>query len=92
MTRAPEGPTPFLVTNVQSSCVQVPTVRAVRKLNRFSRDVLTHVAERFNIPPIMGWGLPNNPRHFDLVSAVAGVILLLSARIVRLFSVSAIPS
>ena len=54
--------------------------------------MLTHLAERFNIPPIMGWGLPNNPRHFDLVSAVAGVILLLSARIVRQFSVSAIPS
>jgi len=25
--------------------------------------VLTHVAERFNILPIMGWGLPNSPGH-----------------------------
>jgi hypothetical protein len=26
--------------------------------------VLTHVAERFNIFPAMGWGLPHSPGHY----------------------------
>jgi len=40
---------------------------------------LTHVAERFNIFPDMGWGLPDSPGHYlDLFSAVAGIGLLLS--------------
>ena len=41
---------------------------------------LTHVAERWNILPRMGWGLPNSPGHYlDLVSAIAGIGLLLAA-------------
>jgi len=39
--------------------------------------VLAHVAEVFHLFPSMGWGLPNSAGHyFDLVSAVAGLILL----------------
>jgi O-antigen ligase len=39
--------------------------------------VLAHVAERFDFFPSMGWGLPESTGHYvDLVSAVAGLILL----------------
>jgi hypothetical protein len=39
--------------------------------------MLTHVAERFDLFPGMGWGLPNSPGHYlDLVSAILGFILL----------------
>jgi hypothetical protein len=35
--------------------------------------VLSHVAERFKMFPIMGWGLPDSPGHYlDLVSAIIG--------------------
>jgi hypothetical protein len=41
---------------------------------------LTHIAERLRIFPAMGWGLPNSPGHYlDLLSAIAGGILLLAA-------------
>jgi hypothetical protein len=41
--------------------------------------VLTHLAERFNIFPAMGWGLPDSPGHYlDLFSAIAGVVLLVA--------------
>jgi hypothetical protein len=44
--------------------------------------VLTHVAERFDLLPAMGWGLPNSPGHYlDLVSAVLGIALLVSGLI-----------
>lgn len=47
--------------------------------------VLTHVAERLDVLPRMGWGLPNSPGHYlDLFSAIIGVVLLLAAGIVRL--------
>ncbi len=47
--------------------------------------ILTHVAERLHILPGMGWGLPYSPGHYlDLISAVAGVVLLLAAVAVRL--------
>ena len=40
--------------------------------------VLTHVAEAFHLFPGMGWGLSNSVGHYvDLISAVAGVMLLL---------------
>ena len=46
---------------------------------------LTHVAERMHLLPNMGWGLPNSPGHYlDLFSAIAGVVLLVAAGIVRL--------
>ena len=46
--------------------------------------VLTHVAERFDILPGMGWGLPDSTGHYlDLVSAVAGVGLVLASFILR---------
>jgi len=46
---------------------------------------LTHVAERMQVLPGMGWGLPNSPGHYlDLFSAIAGVVLLVAAGIVRL--------
>jgi hypothetical protein len=33
----------------------------------------------------MGWGLPNSPGHYlDLFSAIAGIVLLLAACLVRL--------
>ena len=39
--------------------------------------VLTHVAEELRLFPWMGWGLPNSLGHYvDLVSAIAGLILL----------------
>jgi hypothetical protein len=42
--------------------------------------ILTHVAERCHFFPSMGWGLPNSPGHYlDLVSAIAGPLLLLAA-------------
>jgi hypothetical protein len=42
--------------------------------------VLTHVAERLHILPGMGWGLPDSPGHYlDLVSAIAGIALLLTS-------------
>jgi len=48
--------------------------------------VFTHVAERFDILPDMGWGLPDSPGHYlDLFSAIAGALLLLGAGAVRLF-------
>ncbi len=46
--------------------------------------VLTHIAEHFRIFPAMGWGLPDSPGHYlDLVSAIAGVSLLLCALVVH---------
>jgi len=49
--------------------------------------VLTHVAERWHFFPEMGWGLPNSPGHYlDLVSAILGVALLLTALIWRQLS------
>lgn len=39
--------------------------------------LLTHIAERWNWFPAMGWGLPNSPGHYlDLSSAICGVLLL----------------
>lgn len=50
--------------------------------------VLTHVAERLGILLRMGWGLPDSPGHYlDLVSAVAGIGLLVAAGIARFFRV-----
>jgi hypothetical protein len=44
--------------------------------------VLTHIAERFDLSPAMGWGLPNSPGHYlNLVSAVLGIALLMSGLI-----------
>jgi hypothetical protein len=39
--------------------------------------VLTHIAERLELFPSMGWGLPNSAGHYlDLVSAILGLTLL----------------
>ena len=49
--------------------------------------VLTHIAEALNFLPGMGWGLPNSPGHYlDLFSAIAGVVLLLTAYVVSRIS------
>jgi hypothetical protein len=46
--------------------------------------VLTHLAETLHLLPGMGWGLPNSPGHYlDLVSAIAGVVMLLVAYALR---------
>ena len=46
--------------------------------------VLTHVAERFDLLPGMGWGLPHSTGHYlDLLSAVAGVGLVLASFVLR---------
>ncbi len=46
--------------------------------------VFAHVAERFDIFPFMGWGLPDSPGHYlDLFSAIAGVALLLGSLAAR---------
>ena len=40
--------------------------------------VLTHVAERFHIFAVMGWGQPDSAGHYlNLVSAIFGCALLL---------------
>jgi len=44
--------------------------------------VLTHIAERCQVLPGMGWGLPNSPGHYlDLFSAVAGIALLVGVHV-----------
>ncbi len=49
--------------------------------------VFAHVAERFDIFPFMGWGLPDSPGHYlDLFSAIAGVALLLGGLAARWIS------
>ncbi len=49
--------------------------------------VFAHVAERFDIFPFMGWGLPDSPGHYlDLISAIAGVALLLGGLAARWIS------
>jgi hypothetical protein len=49
--------------------------------------VLTHVAERWRLVPGMGWGLPYSPGHYiALISAISGVLLLVSAFIMRRIS------
>jgi len=46
--------------------------------------MLAHVAERFNILPAMGWGLPDSSGHYlDLFSAIAGIGLLVIGVVVR---------
>jgi hypothetical protein len=41
--------------------------------------VLTHVAERFDVFPAMGWGLPDSPGHYlDFVSAMLGSMFLIA--------------
>jgi hypothetical protein len=41
--------------------------------------VLTHVAEKLDMLPGMGWGLPNSPGHYlDFVSAVLGSAFLIA--------------
>ena len=41
--------------------------------------VLTHVAERWDLLPGMGWGLPNSPGHYlDLFSAITAIALLVA--------------
>jgi len=46
--------------------------------------MLTHVAERIDILPSMGWGLPNSPGHYlDLIGAVSGISLLVAAGLAR---------
>jgi hypothetical protein len=45
--------------------------------------VLTHIAEKLNLFPVMGWGLPHSPGHYlDLMSAVLGTVLLVAGIIV----------
>ena len=45
--------------------------------------LLTHVAERLQVFPGMGWGLPDSPGHYlDLVSVVLGCALLLVGTII----------
>jgi len=41
--------------------------------------VVTHIAEKLELFPVMGWGLPNSPGHYiDLASAVPGGTLLIA--------------
>jgi hypothetical protein len=45
--------------------------------------VLTHVAERWQLWPSMGWGQTDSPGHYlDLTSALAGAVFLLAAYLV----------
>jgi hypothetical protein len=48
----------------------------------FAIVILTHVAERFQMFPAMGWGRPDSPGHdLDLASAVLGIGLLVAGSI-----------
>jgi hypothetical protein len=39
--------------------------------------IFAHVSEAFGFIPSLGWGRPNTPGHYiDLVSAIAGAVLL----------------
>ena len=41
--------------------------------------VLTHIAERLQLFPGMGWGQPDSIGHYlDLISAIVGGVLLLA--------------
>lgn len=49
--------------------------------------MLTHVAERLRLLPSMGWGQKNSAGHYlDLISAVAGALLMVAAFLVRSFA------
>ena len=46
--------------------------------------VLTHIAEAFALLPAMGWGRPDTPGHYlDLVSAIGGVVFLVTGYALR---------
>jgi hypothetical protein len=48
--------------------------------------VLTHIAEKLNLFPVMGWGLPDSPGHYlDLISAVLGTVLLVAGIIAGVY-------
>jgi hypothetical protein len=48
--------------------------------------VLTHIAEKLNLFPVMGWGLPDSPGHYlELISAVLGTALLIAGIIVGVY-------
>jgi preprotein translocase subunit SecG len=41
--------------------------------------VLSHVAEKLDVLPSMGWGSPDSPaHHLDLASAVLGCVFLIT--------------
>ena len=47
--------------------------------------VLTHIAEKLNLFPVMGWGLPDSPGHYlDLITTVLGTALLIAGIMVGL--------
>ena len=51
----------------------------------FALVVFTHIAEALRILPAAGRGLPDSPGHYlDLVSAISGVVLLVTAAVLRL--------
>jgi len=62
--------------------IRTPTLASVLQLSGsvlLVIMVLTHIAEAYALAPQMGWGRPNTPGHYlDLVSAVAGLTLLLA--------------
>ena len=46
--------------------------------------VLTHVAEKLNLFPVMGWGLPDSPGHYlNLTIAALGCALFLVGTIMN---------
>jgi ABC-type nickel/cobalt efflux system permease component RcnA len=57
--------------------MQVGLAMQVVGLGALAAVVATHVAERFEFFPSMGWGIPNSPGHYlDLLSAILGLVLL----------------
>ena len=62
--------------------IREPTPAAVLQLSGAGLllvMVLTHFAEALSVLPQMGWGRPNTPGHYlDLVSAVAGMVLVVA--------------
>lgn len=75
----------FVALLVAVSAIRVirePTRAAILQLSGASLllvMVLTHFAEALSVLPQMGWGRPNTPGHYlDLVSAVAGTVLVVA--------------
>lgn len=88
-------PTLLIIATAVALLAATSTMRVIRKpepaaVLQFAGSillmimVLTHIAEAFSLVPEMGWGRPDTPGHYlDLVSAVAGLALLLAGMSLR---------
>ncbi|MHB8812964.1 MAG: hypothetical protein ACYDAE_06820 [Steroidobacteraceae bacterium] len=92
-------PTLLIVGSAVAMLAAVSAMRAIRKpelaaVLQFLGSVLlavmvlAHIAEALSLLPQMGWGRPGTPGHYlDLVSAVSGLVLLVSGVSMRAFGI-----